>query len=419
MGIGIMLGILIVAALAGSIGAYAYFFYYKKQYMDKKKVSTIALVPFVVVMLVAFVLVPFGFQQVNVGYKAVETRFGEVVGVRTQGLHFINIISNRLIKYDLRTQQIDIRMDAHTEDAQPFSADLTIHVSVKADQLIDIANQFGDLDTLLARFHNVAMERAKIALVDKTAMELIQQRGLLPQMILSEVRALEAQFMLNVESTALHDIRFTRAFMEEIERQMIAEQEIVRARLEAQRLLIEAQARLDAARLEKEIIVVQAQADAEAIRVMMMLWDGFEWNPLGGVASVVEDYEYVETLVNPTHIYVGGEFVRTNNNPTHVAVDGGGFRPATILETATHRYVPGQFVPAAVDATHRRVVWGTTTVFEGEWVSVTSGTDLDALRELMLQQMIIEQWDGRLPEVLIGSDFLEMFLRLFGTGSGG
>lgn len=49
----------------------------------------------------------------------------------------------------------------------------------------------------------------------------------------------------------------------------------------------------------------------------------------------------------------------------------------------------------------------------GDWEQITTtGAELTAIRELMLRQMAIEKWDGKLPDTVVGMEFFEM---LFGA----
>ena len=143
---------------------------------------------------------------------------------------------------------------------------------------------------------------------------------------------------------------------------MQAEIEAKKAEAEAARLLIEAEARLRAAEFEKQIAVVQAQADAEAMSILMHLWNGEVWNP---------DMIKVPAV------------------------------PCTQADCEVHEKgdadQPCNAEPAVL----------------GDWEQVvTTGAELTAIRELMLRQMAIEKWDGKLPETVVGSDFMEW---LFGA----
>ena len=317
----VLLYIVFVLGIVISAGSFGYLAY--RAYVDKDKrkfakncaLGTVLSLSF----LVGTVFAPGGLFVIEAGEIGVVKHFGRPVATQTAGIGWRNPLTHSVVRYDLRVQRIDLPIETQTSDGQPFTAHATIYVAVQSENVLNIVERFGTLDVLLNNFSFVATDGVKAALVGdpaegKTAMELIRQRAVLPAMIYDMVQPLGAEFYLHVRQAALPELQFSRAFIDEIERQMVAEQEILRAQFEAERALIEAAARLAVAELEKQVIVVKAEADAEALRIMMSVWE--------------------------------------------------------------------------------------------EELS-------DEVREFMLRQMALEVWDGRLPETLVGSDFLDALFGMF------
>jgi|GEM_PF-1660277 len=352
MVISILLGILFMGGIVGIAVMFVFNAIKAKRRPDLPKKNTLkrTIVSLAIAagLLVAFIFVPFGFVQINAGEAGVVTRFGEPTAVLNSGLHFRNVFTQSVERYDLTVQRLDLEIEAHTQDAQPFTATATIYVAVEGDQLLYVIRRFGTLETLLNNFRPAAIDGVKAALVDKEAMELIQQRAALPAMINTMVSPIGEEFFLDIRQAALPELQFSRAFIDEIEAQMIAQQEIRRVQYEQERQVIEAETRRLMAEVEKQIIVIQAQADADAMEVMMRIWNGQVWQPYPNQANPPQN------AVNEDGVYM-------------------------------------------------------------HWADVFG--DVAEMREMMLRQMIIETWDGRLPETVIGSEIFDILLNMFGNGS--
>jgi len=297
-------------------------------------------------ILFCLIIGPAGLFTVDANEIAIVKQFGEPVSTHTAGIVWRNAFTQSVERYDLRQQRLDLSIDAQTQDAQPFTGTATIYVQIRADDVVNILQRFGTLDNLLDNFRPAAIDSVKAALVDKTAIQLIEGRAALPAMMKDKVELLEDRFYLEVRQAALPELQFSRAFMDEIEARMVAQQAILRAQEEQRRQEIEAQTRLIMAEIEKRIIVVEARADADAMQVMMQLWNGYVW--------------IIET-------------------PASGVVGSPDYQPEV-----------------------------------GHWEPMFSNTDdILEIRTLMLQQMIIEQWDGSLPEVFIGSEIFEILMNMF------
>jgi regulator of protease activity HflC (stomatin/prohibitin superfamily) len=265
--------------------------------------------------LISFIFIPFGYYQVDAGEIAVLRRKGKIIGIQNAGLYIRNILTQKVSKYDIKTQQLDITTEVYTRDAQPMTAQLTLQFSIEINKVKEIAIKFGTLKTLKIRIESIAIEKAKSVLACNTAMELIENRSLLSSLILSEIKTLETQYFLTFENVVLTDMAFSDAFEQAVEQKMVEQQKVEQARAAAERQKIEAEAKLAVAQIEASIKVALANADADALQVMVQAWDG--------------------------------------------------------LSTE--------------------------------------------VRELMLQQLAIEKWDGKMPETVVGNDFFTM---LFGALGG-
>lgn len=265
---GIFFGIIIAACLIASLAMLT------KASLGKKIKSSRAVIGSVlsIAFLLLFIFVPFGFTQIETGEIAVVKVWGNAVSTRTAGLHFRNIVSEKYEIYDLKTQQLDFDTEVYTKDAQTLSVQLTVQFSIKAENIINIATTYGNLDNLKNRVGKVAIEKAKVILAAQSAMELIETRAALSPKVYTEIKALEAQYFIFIENVVIVDMAFNSAFELAVEQKMIAEQEKLKATYDMERALIKAQEQLEVARLKAEEILILAQGDADALVVMQQAW---------------------------------------------------------------------------------------------------------------------------------------------------
>jgi len=297
MGIALILGIVLLGGCLITGGCY---YWFNKKRMHTLKTRRICLLASVC-LFILFIFIPFGFIQIEAGEMAVVKKFGQVKETKTAGLYFRNILFVEYQIYDLKTQQVLITNPVYTKDAQVCDTQLLVQYRVVENKSENIAVEFGRMEVHLDRIVKVAQEKTEVVLTSLTAMELIESRATLSNLIKTEMQLLEAQYYITILNVVLVDISFSTNFEDAVERKMQEQIAVERA-----------EARLSVAELEKQIIVVQANAEAEALKILQEAWE----------------------------------------------------------------------------------------VLTSE------------IRELMLRQLAIEKWDGKMPDTVVGSDFFEL---LFGS----
>lgn len=393
MGIAIILGIVLFAATAGLV-AVCVLEVRKQQRLTLSRApkdrgtkgiinSKIILcaVAAAAVFLV-FVFVPFGFVQVDAGEMAVVKTFGEVKGTKTAGLYWRNLATTSYEKYDIKTQQIVINNPVYTADAQVCDTQLLVQYKITPSKLKNIAIEYGSMDLHLDRLVKVAQEKTEVTLTAKTALQLVETRGTLSDQIRIQIKSLEEQYYISIENVVLVDIAFSDAFEQAVEQKMQAQIAADKAKAEAERLLIEAKARLDAAEFEKQIAVVQAQADAEAMNILMRLWNGEAWTLITEATyyefgEIIDGVKYTAAHETAGLIPEGKEVGDWMIEPK-LAIGG------EIKTTAEYEWRPGNF----------------------------TAPELEAIRTVMLKQIALEKWDGKVPETVVGNDFFEWLFGL-------
>jgi regulator of protease activity HflC (stomatin/prohibitin superfamily) len=260
MAIGIIVGIIlaVLAIVAFVMGGYAL-----EEGNDLGGGFAIALG---IVLLLAFIIVPFSFHTINTGEIAVVKHLGEITHTRGPGTNFDLWIINSYTKYDTRVQNVDIETMAYSSDAQPMTIMMTLQYQIVAEHVVDIAKQYGSLEALQSRIQSIAIEKTKSVLSSYKAMDIIATRAeISPAVEVAIKDAVGDEYFVNVVTVVLTNIDFSDAFEQAVEDKMIAEQAKLKAEYENQKKVAqaaaEAEAKLKAA--QAEIDIAKAKADAK------------------------------------------------------------------------------------------------------------------------------------------------------------
>ncbi len=270
MAIGMIVGFIIaVLIVAFAIGAAVSF---------KKKAGKRAGIfgAFIAVALLALALVPSSFHTVETGEVAVVKHLGLAKEVKTPGTYFSFWLTNTYDYYDTKVQNVDIVTAAYSSDAQTMNIQMTLQYQVMNDKVLNVANQYGSLDTLQNRIQSIAIEKTKSTLSSYKAMDIIAQRASMsPAVEDAIIQAVGDEYFVNIVAVVLTNIDFSDAFEQAVEDKMIAEQsklkaeyenetKIAQAAAEAEAKLKEAQAEIEIAKAEAEAKKIAADAEAEA-----------------------------------------------------------------------------------------------------------------------------------------------------------
>lgn len=274
MAIGMIIGFIIaVIAVAFAIGAAVSF---------KKRASKagIAFIGLIALCVLALALVPSSFHTVETGEVAVVKHLGLAKEVKTPGTYFSFCLTNTYDFYDTKVQNVDITTAAYSSDAQTMSIQMTLQYQIMSDHVIDVASQYGSLDTLQNRIQSIAIEKTKSILSSYKAMDIIADRASMsPAVEEAIIKAVGDEYFVNIVAVVLTNIDFSDAFEQAVEDKMIAEQaklkaeyenetKIAQAAAEAEAKLKEAEAAIEIAKAEAEAKKIAADAEAEANRII-------------------------------------------------------------------------------------------------------------------------------------------------------
>ena len=214
---------------------------------------------------ILFLFIPFSFHTVQAGEVAVVKHMGKAQNVRTAGTYFDFWITESYDRYDAKVQNLDIKTTAYSSDAQTMDILMTVQYQIDSGKAIEIATNYGKLETLSNRIESVTIEKAKSVLSAHSAMDIIKTRASISPDVESTVKAaIDNNYFVTINTVVLTNIDFSDAFEKTVEDKMIAEQEQLKAEYEAEKARIEAEAAAKVATIEAEAKLQIAEAEAKA-----------------------------------------------------------------------------------------------------------------------------------------------------------
>lgn len=239
--------------------------FYGKGKVGGKKIPTAIPCAIIAVGLLLLVLIPGSFHTVDAGTVAVVKELGVIKDVEQPGTYFDFWLTRKYEKYDAKVQQVEIRMDAYTADAQSMDISMVVQFQIRQDNVEEIALNYGGLEALTNRIQSVAIERTKATLSQYQAEKLIEQRNTISPTVEKEIsEAIGDKYYVTFNSAVLTDITFSDAFEAAVEAKMMAQQEKLQAQYENEKKKEQAETALYVAEQEAKALVAKAQAQADA-----------------------------------------------------------------------------------------------------------------------------------------------------------
>ncbi len=256
--------VFIVLIVGGGLTvAYCSFTYRRGRVMRKGMFpASIACIAVGILMLI---LIPGSFHTVEAGNVAVVKQMGVICDVEGPGTYFDFWLVRSYEEYDAKVQQLEIRMDAYTSDAQSMDISMDVQFQIRQDKVEDIAVTYGGLTALTNRIQSVAIERTKATLSQYQAEKLIEERNNISPTVENEISlAIGDKYYVTFNSAVLTDITFSDAFEAAVEAKMMAQQEKLQAQYENEKKKEQAETQLFVAQQEAKALVAKAQAEADA-----------------------------------------------------------------------------------------------------------------------------------------------------------
>ena len=309
----VLTAILFIAMIGVGAALIAYSAFASRKGRVRSKVLAPVSVSCIIVGLLLLIMIPGSFHTVDAGTTAVVKHMGVITKVEQPGTYFDFWLTDKYEEYDAKVQQVEIKMDAYTADAQSMDISMTVQFQIRQDNVEEIAVNYGGLEALTNRIQSVAIERTKATLSQYQAEKLIEQRNTISPTVEKEISdAIGDKYYVTFNSAVLTDITFSDAFEAAVEAKMMAQQEKLQAQYENEKKKEQADTQLYVAQQEAQALVAKAQAQADAqvasakaearsimlksVEIARML--GYEVDTINNEVTDEEGNKTVETTYN-------------------------------------------------------------------------------------------------------------------------
>lgn len=234
---------------------------------------------------------------VDAGQIGVRTQFGKVTENSVEpGLHFVNPIGGKIIKYDVREQKAEIKAPTYTKDMQQADIFVVVTYAMNKGEVGIVHQTYGT-----AYADRVVLPKVTGAIKDVIgnieAAELVNAREKAAKNIFDTATAqiTEAKVPVTITSLVITNIDYSDVFEKSIEEKVVAQQNAIRAQNETKRVEEEARQVVVRANAEAEAMKIRAQALKENQNILLQdfikKWDGKFPSTLflGGDANQVVD----------------------------------------------------------------------------------------------------------------------------------
>lgn len=364
----------------------------KEKNAKNKKIAQISTISLCVSFICTF-LIPSSFHQVEAGQVAVMKSLGKIVGTRMPGTYFDFCLTSKYIYFDTTVQKLDINTNSYSSDAQTMNIQMTVQYRIDPSKAENILTEYSNMSSLAQRIEKVADDNVKSILSKYTAMKIIETRSMIsPEVEQTIKKAVGNRYYVQVTAVNLTNIDFTDEFEKAVEDKVVAEQQkeaaITKAEQELEVAKLTAQAKIEAARgdAESQKIIASASAEAMALKIVELAKSlGF---------TVNETYiQNIETLLETVET---GEKISSQNEETEV----------------TSSPITGVMISYEDEGTIRKTI--TTSLVSTQYSIVYDEShtkeDLKVIVDFVKYLEYLEKWDGKLPEVMTGTDGVDIII---------
>lgn len=364
----------------------------KEKNAKNKKIAQISTISLCVSFICTF-LIPSSFHQVEAGQVAVMKSLGKIVGTRMPGTYFDFCLTSKYIYFDTTMQKLDINTNSYSSDAQTMNIQMTVQYRIDPSKAENILTEYSNMSSLAQRIEKVADDNVKSILSKYTAMKIIETRSMIsPEVEQTIKEAVGNRYYVQVTAVNLTNIDFTDEFEKAVEDKVVAEQQkeaaITKAEQELEVAKLTAQAKIEAARgdAESQKIIASASAEAMALKIVELAKSlGF---------TVNETYiQNIETLLETVET---GEKISSQNEETEV----------------TSSPITGVMISYENEGTIRKTI--TTSLVSTQYSIVYDEShtkeDLKVIVDFVKYLEYLEKWDGKLPEVMTGTDGVDIII---------
>lgn len=230
--------------------------------MENKNISVGKIVRWSVLGLIGLIglIVIFGsWTIVSPGYEGIVLRLGSINRVLNNGIHFKIPLLESVEKITVQTQKEQVETDSASQDLQTVKATVAVNYGVSSDRVSDIYRNIG-VDYKSRVIDPAIQEAVKSATAKYTAEQLITQRPLVKEDILSSLKSILSPKDISVSDVSITNFDFSPSFNQAIEAKVTAEQQALQSKNLLEQKKYEAEQTVVTAKAQAEAIQIQAQA---------------------------------------------------------------------------------------------------------------------------------------------------------------
>ena len=218
---------------------------------------------------------------VKTGEVAIVSKFGKIVDVKDDGLHFKTpIIMSKDIMVVRNTTYDFSKVEVSTKDMQTISLDLKMQVEITAPELVyrNFRNNY-----VQAYVTPVAYESIQSVIAQYNIQDFVSKRQEVSNRMLESMKNKFKENGFNIRSINIVNHDFSDAYEKAIERTKIAEQDKITAEKEYEKQLEIARKKKEIAlalKEEKEIVIKTMEMEANTLndkvlkKMFIEKWDG-------------------------------------------------------------------------------------------------------------------------------------------------
>ncbi len=208
------------------------------------------------ILIILAVIVISSIKTIQPGEAAVATKFGELNGVRNEGM-YLALFEGYTI-YDLKAKRIDGHHEAGSKNGQFIFVDAAFSYNLESTKLQQLFSEVGSQTDVEQKFiHPVLADVIKEVTAQYSADEILPKQAEFRLAIENAIKERMNQEYIIIGDLQITNIDFTAEYNQAIELKQIAQQDAQKA-----------QYKLDQTKVEAQAQVVQAQAQADAQKLL-------------------------------------------------------------------------------------------------------------------------------------------------------
>lgn len=306
---------------------------------------------FVLGIILCIIFTSFGcICSVATGNTGVVTTFGKVENYTLEAGFHLKAPWNDVVSMDNRVQKSTIQTACFSSDIQEVTMSYTINYQIDKANAQEIYKTIG-VNYYTTIVEPIVFESVKVATAKYTAEQLVQTRSILAEDIEALLIDSLREYNIKVSSTAIEDMDFTDAFTNAVEAKQVAEQKKKQAEIEQAQALAKAEN-------DKKIAETSAKANAEVAKI-----------------QAEADMEVAK-----------------------IAADSAEYQGKKEAAIALQRLASINGWSVVFDE-----VTGLNKLYKADGTEVTE-EELKIGAENLIQYYYIQQWNGELPETMLGDD---------------